>query len=387
MSSKKTIKINPQLFSVGKQKMSREKKGTRKEKQLVKPNSLKKELMKRIKTHANNLEKNKQISEKSSMENSEFDSDFDKHLNYLTNLSKQKRKEKMNNRTRKKPIVNNTAINPRVYTDLPNELNNSHIFNVGENQTIRINKPIPEPPYGCIKGGDKPTFKEWKRKTQKNVNYSNIPINMDQMDITEKPAIVPNFIRPVPQSNVQPVIQPVAESVMQPQINNPFDDFNENVSKPIEDKKEPMNIKINPFLNIDNERERKMKEIKEKFKKKNVNDEMKTIIRKSKSKGEPRRFKYNKTVKRTYGKGKGKVSVCIKDSQTRKNIIKEQIELRKKPISEVKDYLRKKYLIKMGSHAPNEILRKIYEEVHLTGEVTNKSEENLIHNYINDSEM
>ena len=40
----------------------------------------------------------------------------------------------------------------------------------------------------------------------------------------------------------------------------------------------------------------------------------------------------------------------------------------------------------MGSHAPNEILRKIYEEVHLTGDVTNKNEENLIHNYINDSE-
>ena len=35
---------------------------------------------------------------------------------------------------------------------------------------------------------------------------------------------------------------------------------------------------------------------------------------------------------------------------------------------------------------PNEILRKIYEEAHLAGDVMNKNQENLIHNYMNEYE-
>ena len=65
------------------------------------------------------------------------------------------------------------------------------------------------------------------------------------------------------------------------------------------------------------------------------------------------------------------------------NIIQEQVSLRQKPISEIKEFLKSKYLLKAGSHAPNDILRKMYEEVHLAGDIANSNESNLLHNYMN----
>ena len=44
----------------------------------------------------------------------------------------------------------------------------------------------------------------------------------------------------------------------------------------------------------------------------------------------------------------------------------------------------KKYLLKVGSKAPPDVLRRIYEDVHLTGEVTNKNTETLLHNYLSE---
>ena len=148
----------------------------------------------------------------------------------------------------------------------------------------------------------------------------------------------------------------------------------------------PSILKINPLLNVKSERERKLEGIKDKMKKKTEHDEIKTAVKNVRAKKEPRRFKYNKTVKHTYGKSNGKITVCIKDSQTRKNIIQEQVSLRQKPINEIKEFLKSKYLLKAGSHAPNDILRKMYEEVHLAGDIININESNLLHNYMNDKE-
>ena len=57
--------------------------------------------------------------------------------------------------------------------------------------------------------------------------------------------------------------------------------------------------------------------------------------------------------------------------------------LKNTPISEVKDYLKGKTLLKAGSMAPNDVLRKTYEQLHLAGDITNKNTEVLIHNYMN----
>jgi hypothetical protein len=56
--------------------------------------------------------------------------------------------------------------------------------------------------------------------------------------------------------------------------------------------------------------------------------------------------------------------------------------LKKIPIDQVKEYLRKHNMIKAGSNAPHDVLRQLYQTSHLAGEINNKSNDTLIHNYL-----
>ena len=55
----------------------------------------------------------------------------------------------------------------------------------------------------------------------------------------------------------------------------------------------------------------------------------------------------------------------------------------KKSLEEIKQYLRIHNLIKIGSDAPEDLLRETFENAFLSGNIFNKNTENLIHNYIN----
>ena len=83
------------------------------------------------------------------------------------------------------------------------------------------------------------------------------------------------------------------------------------------------------------------------------------------------------------GKKNKTISVLIKDRATRKTIDQEVNLLKKHEISKIKEYLRDRGLIKIGSHAPESVLRETYENAFLSGDVINTSKENLIHNYMN----
>ena len=95
-----------------------------------------------------------------------------------------------------------------------------------------------------------------------------------------------------------------------------------------------------------------------------------------------------KTTKRKYTLGKSRdknlVSVLVKDRGTRKQILSAQKDLKKKNINDVKSYLRDHNLIKGGSSAPNDVLRKLYESAMLAGEITNSNVETLLHNFSKD---
>jgi hypothetical protein len=95
-----------------------------------------------------------------------------------------------------------------------------------------------------------------------------------------------------------------------------------------------------------------------------------------------------KTIKRkfTLGKKDGRVSVLIKDNQTRKNLMKAHNEIKKTDISDVRKHLRNNGLIKVGSTAPNDILRKTFESAMLSGNVINTNAENKLYNFTHGSD-
>ena len=99
----------------------------------------------------------------------------------------------------------------------------------------------------------------------------------------------------------------------------------------------------------------------------------------------PKKYKKMRTLKKKLrlGKYNNKVSVLIKNRRTRKKIKNETLKLKKKSLEEIKQYLRLHNLIKIGTNAPEDLLRETFENAFLSGNIYNKSTENLLHNYMN----
>ena len=102
--------------------------------------------------------------------------------------------------------------------------------------------------------------------------------------------------------------------------------------------------------------------------------------------------KQKKTIRRTFRVGRSKhysnIGILINNKTIRNECYTQKYKLKQMPINEVKKYLMKKGLIKVGTTAPNDILRKMYESANLIcGEVQNYNTDILLHNYINDSSI
>jgi hypothetical protein len=118
------------------------------------------------------------------------------------------------------------------------------------------------------------------------------------------------------------------------------------------------------------EREKKLNQLKHKFKEEEP-VYIKRIIKKKYTLGKSKIFK--------------KVGVLIKNVNTRKKIIDSHKELKSHDITDVKNYLKTRGLIKIGNNTPTDILRKIYESSILTGEIVNNNKDILLHNLMNEN--
>ena len=100
-----------------------------------------------------------------------------------------------------------------------------------------------------------------------------------------------------------------------------------------------------------------------------------------------RQLKGPKTIKQftCFGKKNDTVRVLIKREEDYTAVEKDIEKLKKHPMTKIRNYLRTRKLYKIGSTAPDEILRDIYVNANLTGEVENKSSDALIHNYLHDT--
>jgi hypothetical protein len=396
MSTQKILQINPELF-----KFNNGKKNSKKKERKVKPRDdktntiktgkLKKELLKRVKdyqknkeleTHngekieaATNMANATNLFNKNEIDNSDFEREFNKSLTFLHDLSK-KRKEKRNKTLK----TSNIDVNIEIPKD-------SNIYN-----------NVKQPSYSCLKNGSKPTLKDLN-KTQKNSNNGsekrvNIDLNNNKC-FESKPSILDDSSNIETQLQIKP-----QEIALKPQ---------EIAFKPQEIALKPQEIALKPQEIAFKPQEIALKPIKPDLKteeitlkpivysysnepvkplENNTNTPISEIVSTLDSNDDiyiPKINRVTRTYKYTLGKKNGArhIGLLIKNRDTQKRIKQEVNQLKQQPIQEIKNHLRNKNLIKLGSQAPNDVLRKLYEDSILAGEVTNENTSNLVYNFIN----
>jgi len=96
------------------------------------------------------------------------------------------------------------------------------------------------------------------------------------------------------------------------------------------------------------------------------------------------RVKIRKTHKKRFriGKHDNVVGVLLKNKQTQRHIQSQHLTLKQKTIGEIRKYLYDHHLLKIGSNAPPDVLRRMYEDSILTGDVKNTNNDVLLHNFM-----
>jgi hypothetical protein len=82
------------------------------------------------------------------------------------------------------------------------------------------------------------------------------------------------------------------------------------------------------------------------------------------------------------GKRGNKVSVLIKNNVTRRKVKREHGILKQKNLSEIKKYLYDRNFLRIGSTAPPDVLRTLYEQSVLAGDITNVGMNATLQNFL-----
>jgi hypothetical protein len=373
MSVPETKKIVVSLDSV--KSRAKTQKNTRSDEPLipnVSPNKLKDELLNKIKHHK--TKKNIPV-----VNNDQYTNEFYKSIEYLNNMKmKKETKEKQEQKKFANQTVNGHNITLKnnahkyIQLELPEELAESNITlsiqetpptqmepvkqtpiisntisssntNTTTNlNTYNVDKDVP---YGCLKNGMKPNYRTWRiNQTRKNVSY-NEPVNKLTID-------------PTPTFNETTLIN-------EPIILNDMNELS-STNEPILLNQQEFACNIEPIQsnnNVNSSNEiTKPDNIKSSF--------IKTTTTKTHSLGKSKTHR--------------KVGILIKNKKTQNNVMEAYNDLKKTSIHDVKKYLKKQGLIKVGSTAPVDVLRKTYESSILAGEIINKNQDVLYHNYVND---
>lgn len=336
---KKKIIINKNYLTTSKSKKKKPKlnnllKGTSMKNKLI--NEVKKHHKKTLKnTFSTNLKKdtNEQISLNS----------LDDSISYLEDLLKKRKKQKREAET--KTELENFAFTQNVESSIIEPVNTEklqitkpQLVPLVKNETNNLNiNPVsintfqpktilkPPPPYGILKkGGKKPTYRQYHNISIKKPNTfkSTQPINLNNSSLPK--------LNISNSSNVASI-----------------------------ERKEKLDNYIENYNKINNKKKRKKR---------------KTILIKERQITKTRKLGKNKKT--------NKVGILIKNQKTNKNIRKEKDSLQKIPIEKIKFYLKKHGLLKSGSNAPELIIRRIFEDAILSGDIYNLSDDTLLHNYL-----
>ena len=384
---KKVLAIDPNMFSFSKANNTRKReKKTKPEKELKvrstepkkKTDTLKKKsILKMIRQHQEERykdafkEKKKNITQDepmSSMSN-EFNKDFKEAQLFLQNLTEKKETE---------DAVKHSNLNQTLkrYNAVPHNItqyNSVPIIHGGNNGVSSIpsisavnpylSSPVSRtfrPTYGCLKGGSLPTYRNYMNVTGKHqppliIGSNNIKNRHQQQQQQQQQQ----------QHQQQQFgggavnIQGTFPSLKKDAVPSTHASIVENAEKKISNSMR--------MVNEINQTSGKMKQTKQK------------------------KNKRKKIVRRTFKIGKSKVhpkvAVLVSNKTLRNNISTKQQLLKQTPMIDVKKFLMKRGFIRVGSIAPNDILRKMYEDVTMIcGDVQNHNPDNLLYNFLNSNE-
>ena len=407
----KVLQINPQLFKTnGKNNTSKNREKKQKPEGYKGPSTLRKALLGKIRDFQKKEQENNKIEfqVKNNTQNVEeikdFNNEFNKSLDFLQELSKrhnnsikskkeQKKENKIKNKTLKQAL---NGVRPNINLELPSDLLEPTKIPI----TTSITTSIPSINANPL------TSVQIIPQQMPQI----IPQQISQIIPQQIPQIIPQQI---PQQMTQQISQIIPQQMPQP-ISNPITESKKDkieTNKDLLDKKELIinNIKESPpYSNLKGGNKPSYKEWNRQTQKKGkpqmhpsitIEDKKDEQIKKTdraKRLDELRKkYKQNhkntvkqlvrvktRTIKYNLGNNGKTVGILIKNRQTRKKIKDEHDLLKKKTLADVKDYLREKNLIKAGTMAPTDVLRTLYEQSILTGDVTNKSKDNLLHNFI-----
>lgn len=371
MSDRKTITINPELFSISAANTTRKKREPKEQKELkIREPSQKKQSTKTLKNkllnyirktqeenyrkmHGHNSEIRPPPSSNRQSSVETFDNDFESSLKYLSEIAENASNSVANHSLANTTLKNYQAMNPEsllnhMTTPSSSTAQNNPLdipfYNTlptppPESPCYRIHSPASRPSWGCLKGGSLPTYRKWKNHTQR-APQPNISVTMPPRPSSYNPTM--NIVAS-PASIVRPT-----EAGSKP----PIDDIQRTIINQTRAKLEQSAIQV------------KKTELKYK--------------------------KRKRTIRRTYKVGKSKtapkIGVLISNKTIRNNISTKKQQLKQIPIEEIRRTLIKRGFIKVGSVAPNDVLRQMYESMVLVcGEVQNYNPDNLIYNFFTDT--
>ena len=401
-SVNKTIKINPDLFKVSSMRKTKKEKPVKTPNlNLVNPNVIKKKLLDKIKERKNKDNppaihiKTELGSSQKKGDISTFTDEFTDSIQYLTTLSKknkedagiQKKREMLANKTIKRPpqftqpnpvTQSNQFAHPNQFTQqvsltLPEELmpqvHHEQPHYATEVMQLRPSQIAQQPPWGCLKNGSKPTYRSWTRKQREPIEQPYLkveePVRTGVMNEREKKLEM--LKQKIKQQKQQ---EQMEQQMKQNLLCQPSTAV---LPLPIQQTTNESNIIIPsaPILDASFEVE------PEEF---SLDDAL--------MEGPVKKITKKTTLKKyTLGKSKTqkKVGILLKNKATQNEILLAQKDLRRKPILDVRTHLQEHHLIRHGSSIPNDCARAIYESAYLSGDVTNKNRDTILHNLMNES--
>jgi len=334
----KTIQFNPELFKVS---------GSRKRSKIqIKPKtpsnkSIKSKLLKYLRAEQHKHIKAEQCVDECATKSAkvdDFNSEFNESLKYLLSIDE---KKEVKNKTLKH------SYNAPIECVLPSELTDisQYMMPTDDNSYAYIPplKRAPAPQCGVLKNGLLPTYRNFHKTQKKYASYSanNVssfaPSYAPSYSANNASSFAPSFA-PSYSANKASSLAPSYAPSLAPSLAHG----------------------LTSISTIKQHMKYKKPEIKHK--------------------------KQRKTIRRTFKAGKSEykpiVSVLISNRTIRNNINTQLQLLTQTPIQEVKNALLKKGFIKVGTTAPNDVLRKMYESTIMIGDIQNHNSENLLYNFI-----